>query len=237
MFHEDNPYVQFKLDLMKRAMPAESAIVFGDMYMVDGGYCKKCLDYGCKQALLIDTLETVQWQKTRIDNPSLDFFKGDFSNPHFMRSFDRIFDVAIAYEVLLHQAPLLQTLHLMLEKVRHRICIVQPMLREQSLPNTLIYLPGNTRKDLYPMPVPNPEFKVFDTNQVNHSHWLWGLTVSFLHSVLEGEGFHVEYEAEFTPHSLTEQWMLWGCVAQRKAVNLHHWSAVRPDVGLQNPGW
>ena len=111
----------------------------------------------------------MQWQKHRIEKPALDFLKGDFSNPHFMRSFDRNFDIGVVYDILLHQAPLLQTLHLMLEKVRHRFCIVQPMLREQSLPNTLVYLPGNTRRDLYPMSGPSAEFLVFDVRKVNHS--------------------------------------------------------------------
>jgi hypothetical protein len=237
MFNEENPYVQFKLDILKRAMPAESAVVFGDIYMVDGAYSKKCAEYGCKQVLLIDTLETVAWQKARIENPVLDFFKGDFSNPHFMHSFDHSYDIGVAYEILLHQAPLLQTIHLMLEKVRHRFCIVQPMLREQSLPNTAVYLPGNTRRDLYPMSVPNEEFKVFDSREVNHSHWLWGLTVSFLRSVLQGEGFEIEFEAEFPDHALTDQWMVWGCVAERKATNSLHWSAVRPAAGLRDYDW
>jgi hypothetical protein len=237
VFNEQDTYVQFKLDMLKRATPADSAIVFGDIYMVDGGYSRKCLDYGCKEVLLIDTLETVQWQKHRIEKPVLDFLKGDFSNPHFMRSFDRNFDIGVVYDILLHQAPLLQTLHLMLEKVRHRFCIVQPMLREQSLPNTLVYLPGNTRRDLYPMSGPSAEFLVFDVRKVNHSHWLWGLTVSFLRSVLQGEGFDVVHEAEFPQQSLTAQWILWGCVAERKETNPLHWSAVRRNPGLQHFDW
>jgi hypothetical protein len=60
MFNEQGPYVQFKLDTLKRATPAQSAIVFGDVYMVDGGYSRKCLDYGCKEVLLIDSLKTLQ---------------------------------------------------------------------------------------------------------------------------------------------------------------------------------
>jgi hypothetical protein len=237
MFNEQDPYVQFKLDILKTAMPAQSAVVFGDMYLVDGGYSNKCLEFGCERVLLIDTLETVQWQQRRIQNPGLDFFKGDFSNPHFMRSFDQTFEIGMAYDILLHQAPLLQTLHLMLEKVQHRFCLVQPMLREQPIPNTLVYLPGNARADLYPMPLPNPEFKVFDVRQVNHSHWLWGMTVSFLTSVLQGEGFEIIHQAEFSQHSLTEQWTVWGCVAARNEINPLHWSAVRPTSGVQRFDW
>ena len=237
MLNENDPYAQFKLDILKRAMPAESAIVFGDMYLVDGGYTKKCLDYGCKSALLIDTLETVAFQEMRLENPALDFFKGDFSNLLFMSTFNRVFDVGVVYDILLHQAPLLETLHLMLEKVCHRLCIVQPVLREQSWPNTLVYLPGNTRRDLYPVPKPSAEHKVFDIREVNHSHWLWGMTVSFIRSALQGEGFALVHEAEFTPHSLTEHWMLWGGIAERREPNPRHWSAVGPKPGLAEFDW
>jgi hypothetical protein len=238
MFVESNDFVQFKIDILQRAMPAASAIVFGDMYIVDGGYCKKCLDLGCSDVLLIDTIETVNWQKLRIANPSLDFYKGDFSNPHFMRSFDRRYDIGVVFDILLHQAPLLSTLHLMLEKVGKRFCIVQPMLKEQSQPNTLVYLPGNPNKELYPVADTNAEFKVFDPKAVNHSNWLWGLTVSFLHAVLEGEGFKITYQADFASSWLTDQWKLWGCVAERTSdTNPEHWSSVRPVPGLQDLVW
>ena len=30
--------VQFKLDILGRALPAESAVVFGDIFRIDGGY-------------------------------------------------------------------------------------------------------------------------------------------------------------------------------------------------------
>lgn len=237
MFDENDPYVQFKIDFMKRAMPAKSAIVYGDIYMIDGGFTKKALDLGCDEALLIDTLETAAWQKSRIEDPALDFYKGDFSNPGFMRSFDRMFDVGVAYEVLLHQAPLLHTLHLMLEKVTDKFCIVQPMLKEQAIPNTLVYLPGNDLPGLYPMPAKHDEFVMFDVKEVNHSRWLWGITVSFLKSALRGEGFEVIFENEIMQTGLTEHWRLWGCVAQRTEKLGGHWSAVRPSPGLHKAAW
>ena len=237
MFNEADPYVQFKIDFLRRAMPSKTAIVYGDIYMIDGGYTEKCLDLGCERALLVDTIETVAWQQRRIANRTLDFYKGDFSNAHFMHSFDETFDVGVAFEVLLHQAPLLQALHLMLEKVKHSFCIVQPMLKEQQLPNTLVYLPGNTQRDLYPMPLPNQEFKVFDPKQVNHANWLWAMTPSFLRSVLQGEGFEITYESEWKHHQLTPQWMSWGCVAKRREKNSAHWSGVRPVQGLSHFDW
>ena len=125
----------------------------------------------------------------------------------------------------------------MLEKVRGRFCCVQPMLREQSIPNALVYLPGCQSKELYPLPEQTDEYKVFDPLQVNHAHWLWGQTVSFFRSVLTGEGFEIAYEAEFPHHSLTKQWMVWGCIAERKETNPSHWSAVHPVPGLKHFDW
>jgi hypothetical protein len=237
MLDERDPYVKFKLEMLKRAMPAESAIVFGDIYRVDGAYTKKCLDHGCRQVLLVDTLETARWQETRIQFPTLEFYKGDFSNPFFMRSFVRTFDVGVVYDILLHQAAIVHTLHLMLEKVGRRLCIVQPMLREQSIPNSLIYLPGNPNRELYPKRENSDQFLQFDVHQVNHSHWLWGITVSFLTSVLKGEGFELVHQSECQDHSLTEQWILWGGVAERTEPNPAHWSVVQPSNGLHSPLW
>jgi hypothetical protein len=237
MLDERDPYVKFKLDMLKRAMPAESAIVFGDIYRVDGAYTKKCLEHGCRQVLLIDTLETARWQETRIQFPTLEFYKGDFSNQFFMNSFVRTFDIGVVYDILLHQAAVVHTLHLMLEKVGRRLCIVQPMLREQSIPNSLIYLPGNPNKGLYPKRENSDQFLQFDVHQVNHSHWLWGITVSFLKSVLKGEGFELVYQSECPDHSLTEHWVLWGGVAERTERNPAHWSVVQPSGGLHSPDW
>ena len=89
----DSPVVQFKTAILKKAMPAESAIVFGDMWKVDGFYTKKTLELGCKRAVLVDSLETAKWLKTRLQYPQIDFFKGDFSNPLFMKSILEKFDL------------------------------------------------------------------------------------------------------------------------------------------------
>ncbi len=207
------------------------------MYIVEGGYARKCLELGCEDVLLIDSVETPNWQKTRLENPRLDFYKGDFANPQFMASFQRRFDIGIVYDVLLHQAPLIGTLHLILSKIESRICIVQPMLREQPLANALIYLPGNPNKDLYPVAQESPDFLVFDASSVNHGCWLWGMTVSFLTSVLTGEGFRIVYQAEHEPSWTTPDWLLWGCVAERGERNPNHWSSFTALPGLKDFGW
>ena len=228
MFDESSPLVQFKLDILKHALPAEDAIVFGDMYVVEGGYTAKCIDLGCVRATLVDTVETQRWLDLRKRYPTINFYKGDFSNSLFMKSFNETYDLGVVYDILLHQAPLINTLHLMLEKVRRRFCIVQPMLREQKYPNTLIYLPGNPNfTDLYPMQAENAEFQMFDVHEVNHSHWQWAMTRSFLHSLLAGEGFDVihEQEASDLPNP---NWYWYGCVVERRRINSRHWSLQQP---------
>lgn len=231
----DSPVVQFKTGILKKAMPAESAIVFGDIWKVDGLYTQKTLELGCKRAALVDSLETAKWLKIRLQYPQIEFFKGDFSNSLFMKSIAEKFDLGVAFDILLHQPPLLNTLHLMLEKIDKRFCVVQPMLREQQFPNALIYLPGNT-DDLYPLRLNHGEFRMFDISQVNQSHWIWGMTASFLHAVLSGEGFDVIHQEELSPLE-NEKWFWGGYVYERKRDNPGHWSAAKVTPGLYKSDW
>lgn len=227
--------VQFKIKTLARAMPAESAVVFGDMWKVDGFYTKKSLELGCKRAVLIDSLETEKWLRTRLQYPEIDFLKGDFSNTLFMKSIHETFDIGIAFDILLHQPPLLNTLHLMLEKIQKRLCIVQPMLREQKFPNSLVYLPGNKDK-LYPLETTSVEYKLFDVSQVNQSHWIWGMTPTFLDAVLSGEGFDRVHQEELSSLP-NENWFWGGYVFERKRENLSHWSRFKVTPGLYKADW
>jgi hypothetical protein len=235
MFDEDDPLVRFKLEILRRAMPARDAIVFGDIYGVDGAYTEKCLDYGCERALLIDSNETSAWMRTRLARPSLEFYKGDFSDAMFMASVRETYEIGVAFDILLHQAPLLHTLHLMLEKVSGRFLIVQPMLEEQPLPNSVIYLPGNTAEDLHPFSERPDDYRVFDVTQVNQSHWLWGLTPSFLRSALAGEGFRVIHEAVAEPVLPNPHWSWQGFIAERESDNPGHWSKHQKSLGSREP--
>ena len=237
MIDENDPLVRLKLEMLRAALPAKSAVVFGDMYIVEGFYTRKCIDYGCERAVLIDSLETARWQQTRIEEPRIDFFKGDFSDPFFMRGVRGRFDVSVVFDILLHQPPLLSTLHLMLEKTRDAIAIVQPVLRERELPNTLVYLPGQSADaNLYPLAERSDEYRAFDVHTVNQTHWIWGMTPSFIRSVLAGEGFEIVHEQD--GHELQNpQWMWWGCVARRVRENPRHWSGQAPTPGLYTPSW
>ena len=224
--NEADPAVQLKLRLLELAMPARDAVVFGDMWGVEGAYCVRCLDHGCEGVTLIDVAESDAWLETRRAHPSLNQYKGDFSDPLFMTSIRETYEVGVAYDVLLHQATLLHALHLMLEKVGERVCIVQPMLVEQEHPNTLVFLPGNSaREELDPLAGDHEEWLMFDQRLVNSAAWLWAMTPSFLVSALRSEGFEVVEEERLDGGFPNPRWMWWGCVARRER-DLHpeHWS-------------
>jgi hypothetical protein len=231
----DGPLVQFKCAILEKTMPGKSAVIFGDMWRVDGFYTRKTLDLGCQRAVLIDSLETEAWLRTRLRYPQVDFFKGDFSNALFMNSIRETFEIGVAFDILLHQPPLLNTLHLMLDKIEKRFCVVQPMLREQKYPNSLVYLPGNA-DELYPQAEKHGEHKMFEVSQVNQSHWIWGMTASFLHAVLGGEGFDLIHQEELSPLP-NENWFWGGYIYEKKRENPSHWSAFKVTHGLYKADW
>lgn len=234
---EDDPIVRFKIEMLRAAMPASSAAVFGDIFKVEGGFTEKCLELGCERVLLVDSLETPQWLRSRLSNPSLDFYKGDFSNALFMESIRESFSISVSFDILLHQPPLLSTLHLILSKTADATVIVQPVIKERQTANSLIYLPGlPPDSGLYPLAQESELFRVFDVAEVNQSHWIWAMTPSFIRSVLAGEGFEIVHDAEGGDLENPE-WMWWGCVARRTRVPDGHWSRTRPTPGLYEPSW
>jgi hypothetical protein len=237
MLDPQDPIVQFKLEVLRVAMPAASVILFGDIFRVDGGYAIKCLEYGADRVLVVDSLETRGWTEARLHEPRLDFLKGDFSNHLFMAGLREHFELSVAFDVLLHQPPLLSTLHAMLDRTVSRIAIVQPVLKERQLRNTLVYLPGSLPEDgLYPVPSADPEYRMFDVRQVNHEHWIWGMTPSFLRSVLAGEGFELIHEQPWNDLP-NPTWQWWGAVAQRANPNPDHWAARTTSPGVYSPDW
>src|ERR1022692_3004607 len=101
MLNYDDPLVGLKTKLLDLLLPTSSVIVYGDMYIVEGGFTEYCATHGADVATLIDTLETVSWQRTRSEIRNLDFYKGNFADEGFMRSLRGDFAAAVAYDVLL----------------------------------------------------------------------------------------------------------------------------------------
>lgn len=238
MLDRDESVVQFKLEMLERALPeADSAVVFGDIWRVDGGYTVECAQH-CERVALIDSMETAAWQEERIANPAIDFHKGDFSDPIFMAAVRDSFDLGVVFDILLHQAPMLGTLTLMLELVEKRFCVVQPMLEEQNEPGTLIYLPGNDSvRGLYPLDGEASDHKLFDVGQVNHSHWIWAMTPSFLTAAMAAEGFDPVFEESLGPLP-NPRWQWWGAVYERRRPRSEgHWANQVTQRGLYTEGW
>jgi hypothetical protein len=237
MLERSEPVVEFKLGLLGRALPeTDSAVLFGDMWRVDGGYSVECARQ-CGRVMLIDSLETPAWQQERISNPAIDFRKGDFSDPFFMSSIREEFDVGVVFDILLHQPGMLGTISLMLNLVGRRFCVVQPMLAEQADPGTLVYLPGNTSANLYPLDAEVSDHKLFDVGEVNHSHWIWGMTPSFLTAALAAEGFDPVFEETLGPLG-NPRWNWWGAVYERnRPRSSGHWTNQRVQPGLYTDDW
>lgn len=238
MLDRSEPVVEFKLGLLARALPeCESAVLFGDIWRVDGGYTVECARH-CERVLLIDSLETPAWQQERIAQPKIDFRKGDFSDPLFMSSVADRFDLGAVFDILLHQPTMLGTLTLMLALVEKRFCVVQPMLEEQAHPGSLVYLPGNPDvTKLYPLEAEASDHRLFDVEQVNHSHWIWGMTPSFLTAAIAAEGFDLVYEDNLGKLP-NPNWNWWGAVYERKRPkSAGHWTNQQTVAGLYTGGW
>jgi hypothetical protein len=238
MLDRDDPVVGFKLEMLKRALPGtSSAVLFGDIWRIDGGYSVECAKH-CERVTLVDSLETPAWQQQRIANPAIDFRKGDFSDPFFMASMREQFAVGVVFDILLHQPGMLATLALMLELVEERFCVVQPMLEEQADPGTLIYLPGNSSvAELYPLAAEASDHKLFDRDEVNHSHWIWAMTPSFLTAAIGAEGFEPVSEEVLGPLP-NPRWQWWGAVYERKRARAAgHWANQKVQPGLFTDEW
>ena len=236
MLNTDDPTVRLKIDLLDLLLPSAEVIVYGDMYIVEGGYTAYCAANGATEVTLVDTLETVDWHQQRVEHRNIDFYKGDFANEGFMRSLRGGYSAAVAYDVLLHQPGMLHTLHLMLADVSEKVAIVQPTLEEQPTSNSLVFLPGNFDKGLYPMAADDAEFRAFALDEVNQTHWIWGITASFMRSALAAEGFEVTHEQRGEDLS-NARWFYWGCVAERRAYpDGRHWTRMRA-TRLLHEGW
>lgn len=236
MLRANDPVVDFKLSFLQRVLPCEHIAVYGDMYIVEGGYTEYCAKNGATRATLVDTLETRGWQETRLRQSNIDFYKGDFANAAFMRTVPDTFSAAVAYDVLLHQPALLHTLNLMLQPVEHDFVVVQPMLEETDVLNTLVFLPGNEDRSLYPLASSHAEYQAFSTEEVNQTNWIWGITPSFLRAALVSEGFEVVHEDFLAPFP-NPRWSWRGFHAERRRrLDHRHWSQMRATP-LLHPGW
>jgi hypothetical protein len=213
--------VKRKLDLVKRCLPVGSVIDFGGMWEVDGYYSKQCLKrFGIKKVTMVDAEESENWRADPALREGLDFRKGDFSSERFMESIAHSYDLAIAYDVLLHQIDLRRTLTLMLSKSKRFFLISNPVIPDAAMlyRNSLILLSGSRSPDLIPFHEEwTKEMDYWrnfrDSSNVARNHWLWGMSPSFIESLMAGLGWHLAHKEVWKdPFLQNHRWRMGGFI-------------------------
>lgn len=194
------------------------------MWKVDGLYSKKCLEeLRIPRVTMVDTHESENWNSNPSLRAGIDFRKGDFSDERFMATISNSYDIALAYDVLLHQIDLRHTLALMVSKATKWVLISQPILPDELMPyrNCLILLPGSRAYKLIPFRGDATEqtdyWKGFsDATITCTGHWLWGMTPSSVESLMAGLGWvaiHKEFWRGWLPRF--SKWKLCGMIFRR----------------------
>jgi hypothetical protein len=169
---------------------------------------------------MVDRHVFENWRRNRELGRGIDFRRGDFSNLTFMASIRQRYDLALAYDVLPHQIDPRHTLALMLSKTRKFFLVSQPILGDRAMPfrNSLILLSGSRERKLIPFREQwtrkTNYWKNFrDASIIDPRHWLWGMTPSFLESILRSFGWklvHREFWRGWLPR--TSMWRLCGMI-------------------------
>lgn len=220
-WEKDRETVLRKIFIVKRCLPVDSTIDFGGMWEVDGLYSKICKDkFKIPRVTLVDKTESQNWRENPGLRTGIDFRKGDFSNEEFMATIREPYDLALAYDVLPHQIDLRHTLSLMLSKTKKFFLISQAILPEKLMPfrNCLILLSGSKSRSLIPFHEKwtregNYWANFSDASIIDTEHWLWGMTPSFIESLMEGFGWklaHKETWRGWLPNS--SKWKLCGLI-------------------------
>jgi len=216
-----------KLGLVKRCLPVESVIDFGGMWEVDGYYSKQCLTrFGIKRVTMVDVEESENWNSDPSLREGIDFRKGDFADEGFMKSIAGTYDIALAYDILLHQVNLRQTLSLMLSKSRRFFLVANPVIPDSVMPfrNSLVLLSGGG-PSLIPFhqkwTTETDYWRNFrDASNVVMNHWLWGITPSFVISLMAGFGWKlVHKEVWKDPFLQNPRWRMGGFVFAKDSTN------------------
>jgi len=218
--------VRRKLGLVERCLPVRSVIDFGGMWEVDGYYSKQFLTrFGIRKVTMVDAEESENWRADPALREGLDFRKGDFSDERFMESIAPSYDLATAYDVLLHQIDLRHTLSLMLSKTKRFFLISNPVIPDAIMPyrNSLILLSGSLSPKLIPFHEQWTKQMDYwrnfaDSSNVERNHWLWGMSPSFIESLMAGLGWQVVHKEIWRDSFLQNQrWRMGGYVFTRGA--------------------
>lgn len=190
-----------KIELLSHLQSAGSVRDFGGLWGVDGQYLETAVEHlGCSFASMLDTLApSPQWlqRMERIRdqfNCEVEYIQADFSDDSVMNSL-RPVEVSILFDVLLHQVEPVRTIRTVAAKTTRTICVAQPVLRDSlfRLPNAAVNLqfyPAKLKRRIRGRYRGWPD--EFEADRFDPGHWIWGQTVSYLNSVLQGFGWQVE---------------------------------------------
>ena len=197
---------QLKIDLIAGFGRAASIRDFGGLWGVHGLYLlqgAKALQ--CQHAEMVDVnpLPEFDQKVAELRNVmplEVKMTQGDFRDARLFDAMNPV-EVALLYEVLLHQDNAVEVIKNVVAKTTRCLCIAQPVLKEElfALPNgtaNLQFYPEELKDQLRysgwweKEPLPDLFSPAF---------WMWGQTTSYLISVLHGYGWeptHVDtYDA------------------------------------------
>jgi hypothetical protein len=190
-----------KIALIAEIGKADSIRDFGGLWGVHGLYLlegARVLESDFAEMIDVTPVEEFVVNARRLQQEraiQINMIEADFRTPDLFEIL-RPVDVALLYDVLLHQDTAVEVIKGVTATTRECICVAQPVLKEEifTLPNAAVNLQfyGEELKDelrtgsWWPKEAPVRRF--------DQSKWLWGQTASFLRSLFTGYGWRVEYE-------------------------------------------
>ena len=220
---------QKKISLIEKCMPAESLIDYGGMWGVDGLYSRIAYQtYGVQHVTMIDANESENWRTKAELREGVSFKQGSFTDVVFMDTIKEMFEVGLAYDILLHQTDLPYTLSLLLSKVAQKFVIAQPVLLDDDmrLQNSIVWLSGcNAGDDLFPNQSSIQDLgcanfrdgtRLTLRGQRSSELWLWGMTPSFLESLMAAFGWKLTHKELWKGWIAPEsRWTMAGLIFER----------------------
>jgi hypothetical protein len=191
---------QRKIELIRDIGRGESIRDYGGIYGVHGLYLLEgARALGCKSVEMIDVTENEEDLQAfrRLQEQMeirVDYRRGDFRDADLFKTLAPV-DVSLLYDVLLHQDNAEEVMRNVLTRTTRYVCLAQPVLKEE-----LFRLPGGcVNLQFYPEDLKDmlragsfwpkePRVETFSA-----WYWMWGQTISYFVSVLQGYGWSAEF--------------------------------------------
>jgi hypothetical protein len=189
--------MKLKLKVIQDVGKAESIRDFGGLYIVHGRYLlESAASLSARYAQMIDISYTPAFEESKLKYlnfskfTKVDFLEADFRLKEVYLNLKPV-EISILYEVLLHQDNCVEFLRNVSEKTTRFIFIAQPTLKESlfTLPNcttNIQFMDENLKDELREGSFWPKEEQV---STFTTKYWMWGQTISYLISVMNGIGW------------------------------------------------